>query len=45
MLRLLTLLLLAATLAEPIVPPGGPCHSETPWGCQPVNIWLPLISN
>ena len=28
---------------EPIIGPG-PCHSDTPWGCYPVRLWLPVIA-
>lgn len=28
---------------EPIIGPG-PCHSDTPWGCYPHQVWLPVLS-
>lgn len=46
----LALVLLAAPLHAPhtddapgpIIAPG-PCHSDTPWGCYPYRLFVPLL--
>lgn len=38
-----TLLVWRPALADgPVIGPG-PCSSDTPWGCFPHRVWLPVV--